>query len=153
MPEPARRYPEERYREEDAYPEEERYPEERRGYYDRDYRRESRVEEPRPSIYKVSRIINYIFGIIISLILIRLVLKLLGGNPGNLFVAFIYGLTGPLVSPFLTVFNQSFIDTGVGVLELGTIIAILFYLFLNFLIVRLLKIIATRNGYDHDRHR
>lgn len=139
MPEPARRYPEN-----------ERYPE-----GGGDYRADRRptVEEPRPSIYKISRIINYIFGIIVSLILIRLVLKLLGGNPGNLFVAFIYGLTQPLVSPFLTVFNRSFINTGIGVLELGTIVAILFYLFLNFLIVRLLKILATRNGNNHSRYR
>lgn len=130
-----------------SYPVDERHPEERRAYRED---RPNTVEEPRFSIYKISKIINYIFGILASLIAIRLVLKLLGGNPGNPFAAFVYGLTQPLVSPFLTIFNRSFIDTGVGILELGTFIAILFYLFLNFLIVRFLRILATKNESDQD---
>lgn len=104
------------------------------------------VEEPNVTVYKISRIINYIFVILISLIFIRMLLKGLGGNPSNSFVSFVYAITEPFVLPFLTIFQRSFIDTQIGVLELGTMVSIFFYILLNFAIVRLLKILFTKNN-------
>lgn len=86
------------------------------------------VEEPNVTVYKISRIINYIFVVLIGLIFIRMLLKGLGGNPSNSFVSFIYSITEPFVIPFLTIFQRSFIDTQIGVLELGTMVSIFFYI-------------------------
>lgn len=105
------------------------------------------VEEPGLSVYKASRIINYIFALLLGLVLIRLLLKALGGNPINGFVAFIYSITGPFVMPFLSIFRRSFVNTNIGIIELGTIVAIAFYVLLNFAIVRLIKIIASKNNH------
>lgn len=101
-------------------------------------------EKPAPSVIKINRVINYVFRILESLIFIRLLLKALGGNPGNAFVTFIYGITEPFVMPFLTVFNIPVISTSIGVLELGSLLAIAFYVLLNYAIVKLIWILSSR---------
>ena len=102
-------------------------------------------EKPGPSVTKVNRIINYVFVILISVIFIRLLLKALGGNPGNAFVNFIYTLTEPFVMPFLTVFSVPVISTSIGILELGSLVAIAFYVLLNYAIVKLIWIVTSRS--------
>ena len=102
-------------------------------------------EKPGPSVTKVNRIINYVFVVLISLIFMRLLLKALGGNPGNAFVSFIYTLTEPLVMPFLTVFSVPVISTSIGILELGSLVAIAFYVLLNYAIVKLIWIVSSRS--------
>jgi hypothetical protein len=108
------------------------------------YQEEQRAEQPGPSAIKISRVINYAFRILESLILIRVLLKALGGNPINGFVMFIYTITEPFVMPFLTVFNVPNISTSIGVLELGSLIAIAFYILLNYAIVKLILILSSR---------
>ncbi len=100
--------------------------------------------KPGPSVTKVTRIINYVFVILISLIFIRLLLMALGGNPGNAFVSFIYTLTEPFVMPFLSVFNAPVVSTSIGILELGALVAIAFYILLNYAIVKLIWIVTSR---------
>ncbi len=95
-------------------------------------------------IRKLNRFINYVFVIIEALILLRILLKVLGGNSANSFVSFIYGLTDPFVSPFLSAFNLQAANTGIGVIEFGAILAIAFYVLLNYAIVKLLWIIVSR---------
>lgn len=108
-------------------------------------RREEFPEKPGPSATKVNRIINYVFVVLISLIFIRLLLKALGGNPGNAFVNFIYTLTEPLVMPFLTVFSVPVVSTSIGILELGSLVAIAFYVLLNYAIVKLIWIVSSHS--------
>lgn len=111
----------------------------------REPKREEFPEKPGPSIIKVNRIINYTFSILEGLIFIRLLIKALGGNPGNAFVNFINSTTEPFVYPFLTVFGRGTIDTGIGQLELGSILAIIFYVLLNYAIVRLVWILTSKS--------
>ncbi|MCX7922096.1 MAG: YggT family protein [Clostridia bacterium] len=49
--------------------------------------------------------IYYILGVIEVLMAFRLVFKLLGANPGNGFVMFLYSLTRMLAAPFFGIFN------------------------------------------------
>ena len=109
-------------------------PERRRGFQDR----------PVPSVTKVNRVINYAFRILESLIFIRLLLKALGANPVNAFVVFIDTITEPFVMPFLTVFDVPAISTSIGFVELGSLIAIAFYMLLNYAIVKLIWIVSSR---------
>jgi hypothetical protein len=74
-------------------------------------------------------VIYVIFGILEALLAFRLVFKLLGANPNSGFVAFIYGLTQPLVAPFYGIFPQA-TTTGVtttATFEPATLIAMLVY--------------------------
>ena len=102
-------------------------------------------EEPTPSIRKINRIVNYFFVIIEGLIALRLLLKVLGGNPGNPFVSFVYSITYPFVYPFLSAFNWQTASTGIGVVEFGAILAVAFYILLNYAIVRLIWILTSRS--------
>ena len=115
----------------------------------RDFRvveRKSRFpERPSPSIVKTNRIINYAFVLIEGLIFLRLLLKVLGGNPANAFVNFVYSITAPFVYPFLTAFNWGTAGTGIGVIEFGSILALGFYILLNYAIVKLIGILVSRS--------
>lgn len=62
------------------------------------------------------RVIWYIAGFIITFLLLRVVLLLLGANQGNFFVDLVYGVGGFFAAPFSGIFGspsygQSFFDT------------------------------------------
>src|SRR5689334_10819537 len=63
-------------------------------YYDGDAARMNTTGIVVQSIY-------FIFGILEALLAIRLAFRLLGANPQNGFVDFIYGITAPFVQPFV----------------------------------------------------
>lgn len=129
----------------EAQPEREPYREENRTEPERrDPERRESLEEPGPTIVKVNRVINYTFRILEGLILIRVLLKALGANPFNAFVTFIYTITEPFTAPFLTVFSVPTISTSIGVIELGAVVAIAFYILLNYAIVKLIWILSSR---------
>ena len=107
-------------------------------------RRHGSAGQPSVSAIKASRIINYLFVLVEGLIGLRLLLQVLGGNPANGFVDFIYSITAPFVSPFLSVFNWGTVSTSIGIVEFGSILAIAFYVLLNYAIVRLIWILSRR---------
>lgn len=107
-------------------------------------RRHPAVEGPGTSIIKFNQFINYVFVLIEGVIGLRILLKALGGNPANAFVDFIYAVTAPLVGPFLSVFNWGTVDISIGVIEFGSILAIAFYILLNYAIVKLIWILVSR---------
>jgi len=55
---------------------------------------------------KVEIGIYLVFGILEGLLGIRFVLGLLGANPAAGFAQFIYGITDPLIAPFVGLFGQ-----------------------------------------------
>ena len=75
---------------------------------------------------KLAQAIYLIFGLIEALLLIRFVLKALGANAEAGFAQFIYGMTGPLVAPFLGLFGTPQAASG-ATLELHTLIALVIY--------------------------
>lgn len=82
------------------------------------------------------RVIWYVAGVILSLLALRFVFALLGANAANGFVDFIYGVTGPLVSPFFGIFNYDFTE-GVARFEAFTLVAMLIYALIAYGIAKL----------------
>jgi YGGT family len=62
-------------------------------------------EARRTALYRVRQVIWLVVGIVEGLIAIRFVLRLLGANPDAGFAQLIYGLTAPLVAPFVGLFG------------------------------------------------
>ncbi|MDQ6673769.1 MAG: YggT family protein [Chloroflexota bacterium] len=89
---------------------------------------------------RVVQLVYLIFGVIEGLIAIRFVLKALGANPSAGFAEFIYGVTSPLVAPFYGLFGN---PTAQGnVLEVHSIVALIVYALLAWLIARLTWILV-----------
>ena len=84
---------------------------------------------------KLVRAIYLIFGLIEALLLIRFVLKAWGANAEAGFAQLIYGMTGPLVAPFLGLFGTPQAASG-ATLELHTLIALVIYALVAWLLAR-----------------
>jgi hypothetical protein len=130
------------------------YEEERRIRRDRaddptlpaDYRREEHividdrgVPPGRIIASRVSQVVWRIIGFIEALIAIRVILKLIGANAGNGFVNFIYGFSDFFVKPFLGIVNDP--TSGKSVLEINSLIAMLVYLVLGWVVIRIVWLI------------
>jgi uncharacterized protein YggT (Ycf19 family) len=110
-------------------------------------------EGRRLTAYRLTQFVYWIFGLLEGLIAIRLILKALGANPSAGFSEFIYGITAPLVAPFVGLFtNPSYQGT---VLELSSIVALIVYTLLAWVIAKLLWIVLgeTRSAVQtHSSH-
>ncbi len=71
------------------------------------------------------------FGILISLLLLRVVLSLIGANEANAFASFIYGLTDLFVAPFRGLLQTGEFQAGVSRFEFETLVAALVYTLLG----------------------
>lgn len=112
----------------------------------RDKNRRIDTDEPIWFI-KTKHSIYYILGLIEVLLLFRFVFKLLGANPNNGFISFIYSIAGIFTSPFTGIFN-SFISQGLAaksILEPATLIAMVVYAVIAWGIVSLIRIKAEKN--------
>jgi uncharacterized protein YggT (Ycf19 family) len=91
----------------------------------------------RPSAtYRLIQLVYLVFGIVEALIAIRVVMKLLAANPDAAFTQFLYGITDPFVAPFQGVFAQP--QSHGSVLELSSLLAIIIYALLAYVIVRVI---------------
>ena len=110
--------------------------------------------EYRESVYKVVQFVWLLFGALEGLIVIRILLKLIGANPGSWFAALVYQLSDLFLWPFqnLTV-NPAF---GNFVFELTSLIALLVYALIAWGLVRLIWVLFYRRPttqvttYDRD---
>jgi hypothetical protein len=84
---------------------------------------------------KLVQAIYLVFGLIEAVLLIRFVLKALGANAEAGFAQFIYGMTGPLVAPFLGLFGTPQAASG-ATLELHTLIALVIYALVAWLLAK-----------------
>jgi uncharacterized protein YggT (Ycf19 family) len=94
----------------------------------------------RMAAYRVVQLVYWIFGLIEGLILVRFILKALGANPSAGFAQFIYGITAPLVAPFYGLFGNPAAQG--SVLELHSIVALIVYGLLAWLIAKLAWILV-----------
>jgi YggT family protein len=92
----------------------------------------------RIAAYRTVQLVYWIFGLIEGLILVRFILKALGANPSAGFAQFIYGITSPLVAPFYGLFGNP--SAQGSVLELHSIVALIVYALLAWLIGKLVWI-------------
>jgi uncharacterized membrane protein len=97
----------------------------------------------RAAAFRVTQIIYWIFGLIIGLIAIRFILKLLGANPSAGFAEFIYSVTNVLVAPFVGLFGNP--QAQGSVMEVQSLIAIVVYALIAWLLVRLTWIVVGTN--------
>jgi len=97
-------------------------------------------ENRRQAAMRVTQLVYWIFGLIEGLIAIRFVLKALGANPSAGFAEFIYGMTGILVAPFVGLFGNP--QSGGTVLELSSIVALIVYALVAWLLGRLAWILV-----------
>jgi hypothetical protein len=91
----------------------------------------------------------YILGIIEALLAFRFLFKLLGANPENGFVAFMYSMAGIFASPFSGIFDP-YVTGGLAaksILEPSTLIAMAVYALLAWGLVGLFRLIAIKEGH------
>lgn len=110
---------------------------------------EQPMVDPTPTarIYHREQIVYFIFGIIEALIIIRVILRLLAANPDAAFTSLIYTLSAPFIAPFEGVFPTP--HSSGSVLELSSLLAVIVYALLAFLIARMIEVFSRRraNGY------
>lgn len=85
-------------------------------------------------------LINVIFGLMETLIGMRIILKLFGANPGTPFVSWIYETSSPVLFPFSNIFPSPQLD-GRFTIEFSALFALIIYYIVNYLIVELIKAI------------
>jgi len=97
----------------------------------------------RRSSYKLVQGIWLLFGIVVGILAIRFILKLLGANEAASFASFIYGASAPFVAPFSNLFANP--GSGGSVLELTTMVAIIVYMLVAWLVVKVIWLLAGEN--------
>jgi|RhiMetdeSRZDD1v2_1073273.scaffolds.fasta_scaffold1311565_2 YggT family protein len=110
--------------------------------------------EYRETIYKISQFIWLLFGGLEALIGLRVILMLIGANPGNSFTAFVYQLSDLFLWPFQNLIaNPTFQNM---TLEVTSIIGMIVYALLGWIVVRLIWVIfyrePTSQATTFDRH-
>ncbi len=98
--------------------------------------------QQRLAVAKVNRIIWLLFGVLETLIGLRILLKLIGANPNNTFASFVYSVTNVFLWPFSGLITSP--ASGNMVLEISSLIAMFVYALAAWVIVRLLWVIFYR---------
>ncbi len=111
--------------------------------------------EHRQKLLKVSQVIWLFVGIAEVLIGLRVVLKLIGANPANDFASFVYNAAGVFLAPFFGLTGSP--SSGGMVLEVPSLIAMLVYALLGWVLVRAIWPLfdrpTTRSTSTYDRYR
>jgi hypothetical protein len=94
----------------------------------------------------IARIINFVyflFGALELLLAVRVILHLVGANPGNGFANFINVLSAPFVALFASLLQNPALNE-TAVLEVTTIIAMLVWAIVGWLVGRLIWLVLSR---------
>ncbi len=91
---------------------------------------------------RITRFIYLGFGILESLIGLRVIFKLIEANPANTFAHFIYQITDLFLKPFATLVTNP--ASGGLVLEITSLIAMLVYAMICWVIVALVRLVLYR---------
>jgi YggT family protein len=111
--------------------------------------------EQRLRLLKVSQLVWLFVGIVEVLIGLRVLLKLIGANPANDFGSFVSNLAGVFLAPFFGLTGN--LSSGAMVLEVPSLIAMVVYGLLGWLVVRALLPLfdrpttSSKSIYDHFR--
>lgn len=98
---------------------------------------------------KTRHSIYFVLGVIEVLIGFHFIFKLLGANPQNGFVSFLYSISGIFTAPFSGIFDP-FVSNGLvakSVFEPAAIIAMTIYAIIAWGLVSLIRIKANRGVY------
>lgn len=95
------------------------------------------------SVARIVNIIYFLFGALILLLAVRVILQLVGVNAANGFASFVYGLSAPFLALFASLVQNPTM-VGTSVLEITTLIAMLVYTILAWLVGRLVWLTLSR---------
>lgn len=84
----------------------------------------------------VKGLTNFFIGIVEVFLGVRFLFRLLGANPNNGFVSWLYDVSGQLLEPFRGIFPVEAVEPGY-VLEFSTLFAMVAYGLLGFLVLTL----------------
>jgi YggT family protein len=91
-------------------------------------------------LYYARRILSLLFGVLVTLLLLRIVLLLLVANPGNSIVDFIYSVTEPFVAPFRGMFQFDVVVSGDRALDIAALVALIGWTLIYALIMAILRL-------------
>ena len=95
------------------------------------------------SIARLVNIVYFLFGVLELLLAVRVILHLMGVNAGNGFANFIYVLSAPFVALFASLLQNPVLSP-TAVLEVTTIIAMIVYAIVAWLVGRLVWLVLSR---------
>ncbi len=90
------------------------------------------------------RVVWFITALVVTLLLMRVVLALLGANLDNQFANFIYVLTDPFVAGFRGLLQVSQFQAGVSRLEIETLVAALVYTLIGWGIASAVQLLSRK---------
>ena len=90
----------------------------------------------------IRTLVNIVFGIIEFLLSLRFIFKFFVVNPGTPFVAWLYGITASLVSPFARILPD--LKFGGFMIDFATLAALVVYVFVGYLILQLFSYVGPR---------
>ncbi|HCH00106.1 MAG TPA: hypothetical protein DE036_10180 [Actinobacteria bacterium] len=91
------------------------------------------------SSIKASQIVDYVFWIMVAIVLLRFAFKLIGANSHNAFVTLIYNATAPVVDIFRGIVGD--VVSGTMVIEFSSLIAIIILWLIYKAVLRLITIV------------
>ena len=94
--------------------------------------------------FRAAAAVGLVIGVVDALIAGRFLLKLLGASAQSSFVAFIYGVTSPLVEPFRGIFPNS--GSGNNIFEPAALVAIAVFALIAWGAVVLIRITTAPKG-------
>ena len=98
--------------------------------------------ERRIFTFKATQVVWLLLSIFEALLALRFVLKLIGANPASPFAVALYGFTGLFLFPFTSLIGAPAL--GGMVLEVSTLIAMLFYGLIAWAVERIIFVIFYR---------
>ena len=91
-------------------------------------------------LYYARRVISLLFGILVTLLILRIVLLLLVADPGNSIVDFVYSVTEPFVAPFRGMFQFDAVASGSRTLDIAAVVALIGWTLIYALIMAILRL-------------
>jgi uncharacterized membrane protein len=101
------------------------------------------------NISRVNQVLWLLFGVILSLIAVRVVLKLIGANPAAVFSQIIYGMTDVFLWPFAGITADP--SVGAFQLEISSVIAMIVYALVAWGLTRLIWILFYQPNSTSER--
>ena len=99
------------------------------------------VESGPGPIYWVRRVLSFLFGILVVLLLLRIVLLLLIADPANDIVNFVYSVTEPFVAPFRGMFQFDMVVSGQRAFDVAAVVALIGWTLIYALILGILGLV------------
>jgi hypothetical protein len=96
------------------------------------------------AVVRIVNIVYFLFGTLELLLAVRVIFKLISVNPDNGFARFIEDLSSPFVALFASLLTNPTLGT-TGVLEVTTLIAMLVYAIVAWLLARLIWLTLSRS--------